>query len=60
MENNSAPGSILENQDELADVLAECVVYLNERGLLDGLPAPAPDLPVLPKEAMNSNVIERP
>ncbi len=48
-----------EQMDTLANVLAEGIVYLGERGLLDFATAPIPDSSELQKTA-NSEVLERP
>jgi hypothetical protein len=49
-----------ERLDALADVLAEGIVYLGQRGLLEFVPATSPDLPSPPEEGRSSNVPERP
>ncbi|OGS32955.1 MAG: hypothetical protein A2218_10235 [Elusimicrobia bacterium RIFOXYA2_FULL_53_38] len=57
---NSKNTSPEERLDALANVLAEGIAYLGERGLLDFALAPSSDLPIPPKEAINPNVTERP
>lgn len=46
--------------DALADVLAEGIVYLGQRGLLDFVPATSSNLPAPPEEGKSPNVPERP
>ena len=48
-----------ERLDMLAEVLAEGIVYLGERGLLDFALAPISDLPD-PQKSGNPDVPERP
>ena len=54
--NKTTPDEYL---DALADVLAEGIVYLGERGLLDFALAPISDLPD-PQKSGNPDVPERP
>jgi len=49
-----------ERRDALADVIAEGIVYLGQRGLLDFVPVPSSNLPSPPEEGRSSNVPERP
>lgn len=49
-----------ERRDALADVLAEGIVYLGQRGLLDFVPATSSNLPSPPEEGRSSNEPERP
>lgn len=49
-----------ERRDALADVLAEGIVYLGQRGLLDFVPATSSNLPAPPEEGKSPNVPERP
>jgi len=56
-EENATPQE--EYLDALADVLAEGIVYLGERGLLDFASTPISDSPD-PQKTANSKVPERP
>ena len=61
MENPKYPElSAAERCEEIAEVLAECIVYLGERGLLEYGQTPSPGLPEQPLNTPNPNVTKRP